>query len=230
MARRTKTDLLGSAPETIQPKRCRIFDHNTLRYTLTDGTECFQLHDTVIVRKYPTGKIGLNTSGWLTVTTKDRINKILDLLGSKWGIYQERSLWFLSNRNGSNPIPYYDGQIINEDDVPTNQGANEHARKRVLQKQLTKYIRKLRAVCKATGTPKPEIGDCFYCSHVDVKTGKPVPGTDHLISHLDECYVMGSLIFNALRARGRPQPGIVWNMTDIVCRDVRGYFKKELGI
>jgi hypothetical protein len=117
-----------------------------------------------------------------------------------------------------------------ENDEPTNQGSNVHAEKRRLQKLLNKYIRKLRKTCKASGTPKPEAGDCFYCQMVRDDNGRPLANDDCLRSHLEETYVHGSLILNAIRSRGRRCPEAVWNMHDIVCQDVRAYFKRELGI
>jgi hypothetical protein len=157
--------------------------------------------------------------------------KILRELGSKWSIYQKRGLWHLfAPRGTGHPVPYYDGQIIDENDEPTNQGSNVHAEKRRLQKLLNKYIRKLRKTCKASGTPKPEAGDCFYCQMVRDDNGRPLANDDCLRSHLEETYVHGSLILNAIRSRGRRCPEAVWNMHDIVCQDVRAYFKRELGI
>ncbi len=91
MARR-KTDLMESARVDCIVKSSRFVAPNTLCYELSDGSECIQLHDTVIVRTYPDGKIKLDSGGWKTATTKERINRYI-------GSRKDR-------------VPYVDGMIL----------------------------------------------------------------------------------------------------------------------
>lgn len=48
--------------------------NNTYLERLPGGCFGVRLHNTVVVRIFPTGVYSLHTGGWQTVTTKDRIN------------------------------------------------------------------------------------------------------------------------------------------------------------
>jgi adenosylmethionine-8-amino-7-oxononanoate aminotransferase len=56
--------------------------------------------------------------------------------------------------------------------------------------------------------------------------------TSHLISHLEECYIHGSLIFRALQAAGYINPPFILahGYRDNIVRAVRKYFRKALGL
>jgi len=58
------------------------------------GTIALLLHATDIITWYPDGRIEVNTGGWDTVTTRDRINGFLP---APWKVYGERSATILSN-------------------------------------------------------------------------------------------------------------------------------------
>jgi hypothetical protein len=53
-----------------------------------------QLHSTDVITFYEDGRIEVNTGGWDTVTTRDRINSYLD---KPWHVYGERGATILSN-------------------------------------------------------------------------------------------------------------------------------------
>lgn len=77
---RSNKDLMRNAQVKAGTKPKKIA-RNTMRYIDSDGWECFKLHNTVIIRRAPDGVITLDTGGWNTVTTRDRFNVILRLLG-----------------------------------------------------------------------------------------------------------------------------------------------------
>jgi len=54
-----------------------------------------KLHNTDIVMLYPNGDMTLNTGGWYTVTTKERINRVLPRV---FYLHQEKGRWFVVNR------------------------------------------------------------------------------------------------------------------------------------
>jgi len=75
----------------------------------------------------------------------------------------------------------------------------------------------------------------------DTITGKPLGditrNNDHLLSHIKEGYIMGSLIYNALIYSGYKQKQLpylsanFWNFKHTIIRSVRRYLKGEiLGI
>jgi hypothetical protein len=108
---RISEQLLGVArAEDMKPKRVA---RNTVRYTRTDGTIVWRLHRTDVVTKHPDGTFTLNTGGWETVTTKDRINNY-----SPARVFQKNHAWFVAGRkpDGSydwdNVTPFYDGMKV----------------------------------------------------------------------------------------------------------------------
>ena len=68
----------------------RKIGNNTYAYIEHDGTVAIELHGTKVVRFFPNGLVQLNTGGWYTSTTKDRINKFTNA-----GVYQRKGEWFL---------------------------------------------------------------------------------------------------------------------------------------
>lgn len=79
----------------------RKLDHNTVLVQTQDGFGV-QLHGTVVVEYLPEGAIKLNSGGWLTTTTKDRLNKF-----SPFRIFQSKYEWFIENTKGK--IAFHDG-------------------------------------------------------------------------------------------------------------------------
>lgn len=45
-------------------------------------------------------KVLLTDSGWLTATTKERLNGVLSLIGSKWRLYQHQGEWYITDGCG----------------------------------------------------------------------------------------------------------------------------------
>lgn len=80
----------------------RKVGNNTYAFIETDGTVAIELHGTKVVRFLTNGLIQLNTGGWQTSTTKDRINKFTNA-----GVYQKNHEWFL--RDGT---PFEDKMLI----------------------------------------------------------------------------------------------------------------------
>lgn len=60
------------------------------------------LHRTAIVVIFPNGAYQLETGGWVTVTTKDRINRYAPVR-----IYQRKHQWYLENGQ-----PFQDGMVV----------------------------------------------------------------------------------------------------------------------
>jgi hypothetical protein len=51
------------------------------------------LHNTAVVIIFPSGKYQLNSGGWKTPTTKDRIN-----MYSPVKVYQKKHIWYVSDQ------------------------------------------------------------------------------------------------------------------------------------
>lgn len=79
-----------------------------------------RLHKTNVVTFHSDGSIVLDSGGWKTVTTKDRMNRALP---EGWSVYSDRGVWYLDQRgakdgmvtlvcHGGYPIEDYPGHTI----------------------------------------------------------------------------------------------------------------------
>lgn len=154
-----------------------------------------RLHSTDIVTFHPDGSATLNSGGWQTVTTKDRINAF-----SEARLYQKSGIWYVSS------ALYHDGMKIDADGNPINAASPERYEKakKQIDKMVSAYIRGFIADAKENGIQGPSSGDCWGCCMRDVATGKTVMGVGHILEHFRENYYVPSLLINALSDRGDP--------------------------
>ena len=188
------------------------------------------LHDTVIVKRYG-NTYELNSGGWKTVTTKKRMNEVLPL---GWHVYQEHSVWYLySSLFSKSTYTFKDGMTI---DVSTGTvtGAMskwESGEQKYWLKAINKFVAKIDTL---PSIPRPSSGDCWYCSMMDrvEEAGQRSENPDHLRKHVQQGYLHGTLICNALlwAGYGEHQLGIQYGMN---CRTniknaLRRYLKAQL--
>ena len=83
-------------------RNSRKVANNTYAEIEYDGSVSISLHGTVVVRLFENGLVQLNSGGWRTHTTKDRINKY-----SPVGVYQKNFEWFLSDGT-----PFEDKMVV----------------------------------------------------------------------------------------------------------------------
>jgi hypothetical protein len=103
--RTTKKEILAGI-ENIHTSK--LIANNTVRIILQDGTETIRLHRTNIVTK-KNGVYTLNSGGWRTLTTKDRINAFAPVR-----IYQKDFIWYIDGKEFFDGIQVNGaGQIIN---------------------------------------------------------------------------------------------------------------------
>lgn len=174
--------------------KARIIARNTFRYETQDGREVIRLHFTDIVERLSGGRLRLNSGGFRTVTTKDRINTALS--GSGYRLNQSKGVWTIQ-RNGES-VPFHDGMTLPD-------AFDSPAARKKAERQAEK-ARKLKARIKAfvdatlpdgKPLPLPCSGDCWIC--------KLFPGSHdstHLAEHIRERYMHGSLIVLACRSAG----------------------------
>lgn len=232
---RKNSEILNGVEYTGKPKR---INQNTLLYDARGGNKVIRLHLTDIAILRPDGGVSLFTGGWKTVTTKDRINGALDKWALGYQIIQERGIWYVASHDyyGCHKetkgvrAPFYEGITIIPGE-PLRQQPDAEATEKALLKKIAAYCKTLN---KLEELPEPSTGDCWLCCMHDTETDKPWGEGDksHLISHLDELYIHGSLIVNALQARGYPDPALIWRMglRDTIVRAMRRYFKSQLGL
>ena len=83
-------------------KNSRKVGNNTYAEILYDGSVGIMLHGTCVVKIHPNNLATLNTGGWYTPTTKDRINQY-----SPVRVYQQKGEWYLSDGT-----PFEDGMTV----------------------------------------------------------------------------------------------------------------------
>lgn len=186
-------------------KVSRKLANNTYLIRLSDNSIAAKLHQTNIITFCSDGKIVLNSGGWFTPTTKNRINSY-----SGYRISQSNSRWSLSV-NGV-WYPFADGITIQNDKV-SNAG-KENLKADVKFKSIVKAYAQLCA--NSIPLDKPSAGDCWYCAMVttDDKTlGDQFKDTDHLKSHMSDKYVVPSLVYHAMIESGyNPQRNIQFSL------------------
>jgi hypothetical protein len=101
--RRTKAEQLHGVGEYVSARKVA---NNTVERILADGTRIIRLHLTDIVTIYSNGTIEVNSDGYQTSTTKDRINTYI---GPQWSLFQERGKWLLYRRADGTKHTYMDG-------------------------------------------------------------------------------------------------------------------------
>lgn len=218
--KRTKGELLSN---TKNVKNSKFVARNTLKIEYLDGTTAIRLHNTDVITTKD-GKYILNSGGWRTRTTMDRIEAF-----SPARLYQRNRLWYFSDGN-----LFYDNCEINDSGnlvgrkKSVNKTESEAAK---LKKKISKYVN----LVNEDNLPFPDSGDCWYClmRTEDGKTlGDATNNHDHLESHLKEGYLHGSILVNAMKEAGYEniQIGIHYHMklTGNFKRALRRYLYKRL--
>lgn len=178
--------------------RGKVLDHNTW-LVKRDGYYAVVLHKTAIVKIYPKDVYELNSGGWHTMTTKERINRFSPIC-----LFANKGLWYFDgyvfedgikvDKNGK-PI----GKVVSLDDI--------EAKKNGLDKAVSAFIKCFCDDLKKNGMKDPSAGDCWLCGMLS-KAGD-YTNVDHLISHMEEDYFVPRLLFEAVseHVRGRSWQG-----------------------
>lgn len=86
-------------------KDSRKIGNNTYAHILNDSTVAIRLHGTDVVSIHPDNTVTLQTGGWQTSTTKDRINQY-----SPVKVYQRKYEWYVTI-NGKE-YPFMEGMVV----------------------------------------------------------------------------------------------------------------------
>ena len=246
------------ALDYLKGKKRRPYAHNT-RIELDPldlGHENIvaTYHGNIVASFFPDGTSTFSSCGWKTHTTKERINWFLP---DGFSVYQERSVWYLSDRGAEYSGPYHtyifaDGLAIKGRTV---YNAGEADRVKPVLKALKKYVDGYVKALLNGEVGKPSGGDCWYCA-MHTQEGKPLGtatgSTDHLELHFEESYYVPSLLTNAAtffadmnreRMSVMSKDGVarLWQgesisdwQKSIVARDVKAtltaYLKHEFGL
>ena len=131
-----------------------------------------RLHNTEVVRAYPNGDIILDSGGWHTPTTKDRMNQYVSNR-----IWQEAGRWYL--RHDGKQYLYAD---------------------RVIKAEVSKYAKLCADSVPLPQPAAGDCFYCHMQTTDGESLGDAVKDVHHLKSHMIEGYVVPSLVYNALKA------------------------------
>lgn len=96
--------------------------NNTYQEKIPGGVR-IRLHNTPVVVFYENGKIVLNSGGWQTVTTKDRINRNLGHFGFYVNSIDGR--WYVNKIGEDRHWPFFDGMVLYRDKVTNSKVSSE---------------------------------------------------------------------------------------------------------
>ena len=176
--------------------------HNNTRVLQVDEESVgLKLHDTTIVYYYPDGRIRLDTGGWKTLTTKDRINAYTPFRVWSENHIWKIQLWFRGDRGET--YNYKDGMVIHPNGKVNGAMTEKEIDVTLKNKKLINtYVTKFG---NALPVEQPGGGDCWFCSFTtdDGKTMGDTSGNhEHLWSHIKENYFVPSLLYNTMKEAG----------------------------
>lgn len=223
-------------------KNDRPLQNNTRLIRRSEDEIAVRLHETDVITYHRNGNRTLNSGGWLTVTTKERINGYLGLNGLK--VASDRGQWFLYQFPGWEKVSeFYDGMVVTGEGKvlkPKMPDPKETAKIKALGKRINEYVEGfVKALEK--GMPAPGSGDCWFClfREQNGKTWGDATGNhDHLLQHIEEGYYVPSLALNAVKEKGYNNPSFIlgWLSPDemrtsfdfAVRNSIRKYLRKRL--
>lgn len=241
--RESLASIMSAVPDAIEP---RLVAYNTAHYTRPDGAEVWRLRQTDVVTKLPDGRFKLDSGGFRTSVTKDRIGRFSPARIAP-GLYD---VWYVGPIAEFAVAPFFDGIVVDGDgNAPI---FPEHAVLRDPQK-IALLRRQINQFCETLGfygsVQQPDMSDCWACrAQVERPRGGMVlychgwvpsplkPGTErwHLESHLSDVAANGTLLVNAMRWAGISEHQILAAFSghdyDRIRRAVRRYLKHKLGL
>lgn len=182
-----------------------------------NGHIAVQYHATDVVSYYPNGDIVLNSGGWLTMTTKERI----DWFTPAWlRVSQNRGVWYITIRD-LNSKDYWAAKATHRffDGItfgprggcrnPMSESAREREDRdnKETDRQIKRYVAGWIETAVTGQMPLPSGGDCWYCCMFPESKGEGE--ADHLLSHIEEEYYVPSLIVKAAEAKRYGDPMFV---------------------
>lgn len=246
-------------PDDLAPVSRKKAGHNRALWTDERGVQHFRLIGTDVVSYDPArGAVTVDTGGFATPTTRKAIGEAFGALGLtpqrvwKDGAYQtvregllpgaRAAVWGASQKgDGASFLRLGEGKgfrFLRRLELRVKDGEAELERTDADGPALAEALalsKQIKAFVKLIGDdaplPQPSSGDCWGCL---AEANGAETGLGHLRSHLDEGYLHGALIVNALRAAGvtDQQLPFVWRHWghDRIRRMVSRYLRRRFGL
>lgn len=197
-----------------------------------------KLHQTDVVTFHNDGRIVLNSGGFRTSTTKARINSFAPVR-----LWQHKGEWTFTTEGSPRSHLFADGCVVYPNGTVGHCAKPSETQERQAKR---KAILKFAKLCAdSVPLPHPGAGDCFYCMKTTEgdTLGEATRNCSHLESHMEEGYVVPSLVYRALEFAGYdPQKQIIHSLAfseagnmqnvgrDAVKRSVRKYMLRQFGM
>lgn len=148
-----------------------------------------RLHDTDVVTYKANGDVVLDSGGWRTYTTKERMSTYGPF---KW-VSQDKGVWYVCTWDGES-YRYDDGITLHADGtvtgfVPDQKARNDDKRAKDVKRRIREFVDSITADEIVTAL-EDMVGDCLLCRFPD-----PTCLDDHLRSR----YFHGTMVVNAIR-------------------------------
>ena len=85
---------------------------NTMVRVYKEVVEVFLHGNHIASLDTATHKLTIKDGGWQSVTTKSRLNALLDEFVPSMGIFQKNWTWFLSDRLDGSVVPFVSGMTV----------------------------------------------------------------------------------------------------------------------
>ncbi len=213
-------------------KSCKI-DRNTYvercdeMYKDTGCAIVIRLHKTNVLTFLKNGRIDVNTGGWMTVTTKERINAFLPVgphISQEGGVWY----WVSGSPDWKTLAVFTDGDTISKGKLRAQKPVKADIKILLLRKQVKEYAR----LC-AAAAPYDKKTTCLECLRLPVEVAQyeipdvairvdliPAPphqdvrdepvavlgefdkNTGHMLQHVKQSVVVPELVHRAMKFKG----------------------------
>lgn len=205
------------AEAQLKGRSQRKLTHNTYLQVRSPDTIAVRLHNTDIVTYHRDGNVMLDSGGWLTPVTKDRMNRYTDAR-----IASTKGVWDVAW--GSATYGFADGMVLHPDGSVTGFGDLAIAVKGNAERNaaIRKYLGGITPERIVSAWANPG-GDCLFCQ---LGTADSTVPTDCAALHVEEDYFMASLSYRAIAAKGYPNPDLI--MEYVLMDAKRGHVDRML--
>ncbi len=191
----------NTAKEKLGNRSRRKLGNHTYLERRDNGTIAVKLHETDVVTFNPDGSAMLDSGGWRTITTKDRINGFGPV-----NVSQDNSVWYIKRNPRGSLLPadgylFRDGMTINADGSVKDGVKDDGKDCKALKKRIKAFCDGYMDALINRRIEAPSSGDCFYCvmrtTDGNIPLGEVNRDQSHIISHMDEPYFVPSLVTRA---------------------------------
>ena len=211
-------------------KEYRPLECKTSLTRLDNDDIAVKYHDTNVVTYHPDGSATLRSGGWMTKTTKQRMNDY-----THYRIDADKGVWYVDGDVYQDGMTLLDGVVDYHGDAPSEKEILG------LRKSVAEYAKRFAENLPGLGLP--DGGDCWFC-YFSFGDSEP-QDTSHLLSHIEEDYFVPSLAIKAIKESGwgdylgygiqeMMRDGESWGRLEHhksdLTRIIRKYIQKRLGL